>query len=424
MLNLKLFNHLQGNSTASLILKPSRPGSVQFFVISASINYSVVVSGECDGELPTQEPRSFDVILDSLAPLLDKNQTFKLSYAGGTLRFVEVNDKFSLEPCCVEHVSDLSLGIIQRYLSFIDALTQYEEGKENLDEAERALASLRTNYKDVKILSLSGGPPSNPFDDFSVKAKDSSVDAYYRPLIAAAEAKLAALQNTLPKITVVDMSPFKRIAGIAARYNTTLAMCDDYVVVNLKSAFVLQKVPCGTRAIQGKLLQLLLRESDGRFYEYDGELIFQASGGKGRDRSDTFVFLQTYLPNTGVDLSVITKGAVHEKYRLNLKGMLPVISAVSAKFNNMVFDMGASSLILSNEKGEHLVHPFEVEDAKTIELNKIMRGETADKVVMSIVEIPQLIQKILPLMRDDFVVYVKERKIVLQSGTLYVVFSK
>lgn len=424
MLDLKLFTDLQGETTASLLLKPSAPGFLQFFVISASVNYSVVVTGECEGELPSQAPVSFDVVLSTIAPLLNKNYQFRLSYVGSILRFVEVNDKFSVSPLCVEHVSDFALETAQRYLDFSSVLTAYEEGQEKLEEATNNLAQVRGNYQQAKILSLSGGPTSNPWGDPSELEDDTAVDKYYKPLIEEAEKRLEAVKGRMPDIRVLSFDEFKRIATVAARSNSTIAMCDTYAVVNLTTAFVVQKANCGTRSIQGKLLRRLISEVTGRFFEYNGELIFVSSAGKGKERSTSVVFLNSYLPNTDINTTIITKGAVKEKYRLNLHGMLQVLSTVSAKFDTMVFDMGASSLRLSNDRGEQLLYKFEVEDAKTIELNKVMRGEAAGDIVMSAIEMPKVVQKILPLLENEFTIYVKERKVILQSGTLYVVFSR
>lgn len=121
-MNLKLFNHLQGSATSTIVLRPGRPGSVQFFLISASVNYSIVVSGECEGDLPDNTPRSFDIVLSSIAPLLDNGYEFRIDYTGGTLRFVEEMERFTVSPLCVEHVADTSLEVMKRFLDFSNRL--------------------------------------------------------------------------------------------------------------------------------------------------------------------------------------------------------------------------------------------------------------------------------------------------------------
>lgn len=71
-----------------------------------------------------------------------------------------------------------------------------------------------------------------------------------------------------------------------------------------------------------------------------------------------------------------------------------------------------------------MVHKFTVENAKTIELNKMLRGENAGPIVMSNIEFPREVQRMLTFFRDEFTIYVKRKKIVLQSGDMYIVFSR
>lgn len=422
MIKLKLFTQLQGDATASLILQRGRAGSVQFFLVSSSVNHSIVVSGECPGELPDSQPKSFDIVLTSLVPLLDKNIEFSIDFSGGVLRFVEANEKFSVEPLCVEHIADQSLDIVQRYLAFAADLDKSISSASKLEEAEQELARLRSSYKEAKIYTLSGfkNDPFGDPDDVGI----SKIDEHYNPLILQAEERVKCLRDEVPSVVRANMADLKRIASIAAKFNTTVAMCGDYAVASLDSVFVVQKVDCGVRAIQGKLLQRLLQESTGVVYNYNNELVFVSVAEKTKNPTRTTIFLQPYLPSTVVDSTIITRGAVKEKYALNLKGLLPVVSAVISKFDQMEFDMGAACMRLSNERGERLVHKFDVEDAKTLELNKLMRGEPAGSVVMSTLEVPRIVQKILPFFRDNFTVYVKEKKVVFQSGTLYLVFGR
>lgn len=423
-MNLKLFNHLQGSATSTIVLRPGRPGSVQFFLISASVNYSIVVSGECEGDLPDNTPRSFDIVLSSIAPLLDNGYEFRIDYTGGTLRFVEEMERFTVSPLCVEHVADTSLEVMKRFLDFSNRLDAKASRDVRAEEAELKLAQLKASYKQSKITELST-PVSNPFGDVD-DLDNSSVDRYYQPLIEEAERELDAIKSSENSevIQPLDLAELRRIAAVAARFNTTVALCDDYAITSVDSVFVLQKVKCGVRAVQGKLLQRLLNEKDSMLYQDADDLVFSLISGKGKDRTTTTIFLQSYLPNTAADSTIVTKGAVQEKYVLNLRGMLPVINAVTSKFDTMEFDMGAACVRLSNDRGEVLQHGFDVQDAKTIELNKLMRGEAAGDIVMSTISIPRTVQRILPFFREDFTVYVKSKKVVLQSGSLYAVFGR
>lgn len=423
MLNLKLFTSLQGQNTASLLLKPSSPGFVQFFLMSTTVNYNIVVSGECEGELPGTTPLSFDLVLSSLVPLLDRNFNFRITYQGGVLKFVESDERFFIEPLCVEHISDFAMSIAQKYLEISKLLGERQTADEKFSAIEDELRYLETNYREIRIMNLSGGPSANPWGDPD-ELDNTDVDKTYKPKIETLKVRLEQLTKAKNVIAELDFSSLRRLSAIAAKYNTTISMCDTFAVVELRNCYVIQKCECGTRAVSGKLLQRLLQEEAGSFYEHDGEILFHSIAGKGKARSETMVFLQPYMTNTTVNSTIITKGAVHEKYTLNIKGMLSVANIVLSKFDNMVFDMGSSQLILSNERGEHLVYKFDMEQASTIELVKTMRGEAAGTITMASVVIPREVQRIIGTLRDNFTIYVKERKIVLQSGSMYVVFAR
>lgn len=423
MLNLKLFTSLQGQNTASLLLKPSSPGYVQFFLMSTSVNYNIIVSGECEGELPGVTPLSFDLVLSSITPLLDKNFNFRITYQNNVLRFIEGGEKFFIEPLCVEHISDFAMGVAQKYLDITKLLGEVQTAEEKIADAEDELRHVQANYHRVRAMDLSGGPPADPWG--SVEDLDNTeVEQRYKPKIDELNSRLGTLRKTAGQVREVDFSSMRRLANIAAKYNTTISMCDDFAVVELRNCYALQKCDCGSRAIAGKLLQRLLQENTGKFYEVDGEIFFHSTAGTGKAKSDTTVFLQPYMANTIINGTIVTKGAVQEKYTLNIKGMFAVANTVLSKFDHMVFEMGSSQLILSNDRGEHLVYKFEMEDANTIELAKTMRGEAAGAITMASVEIPREVQRIISMLRDNFVIYVKERKIVLQSGNMYVVFAR
>lgn len=425
MLDLKLFSDLQGDGTASLLLRPGNPGMLCFFVIASSVNYSVVVAGECIGELPGEVPLSFDIVLSSITPLLNKNYKFKLSYVGGNLKFTEEHDKFTVTPLFVEHISSISLDIVQKYLKFSEDLAAYEENIVGHEELSLQLKQLEASYSSAKSMALSGFVnDSNPWSDAS-STSEHNIDDYYLGKINDVKNRLEKCNSAISVLAEVDLNELKRISLIAARNGTTVSMCDDYAIVDLNNAYVLQKVQCGVRSVQGKLLRRLLIEPAGKFFDTNGSLVFVSSDQQSKDKTSTVVFFSSYLPNTQVDSTLVTGGgSVLEKYKLNIKSMLGVLSVVSSKFTDMVFEMGTSTLRLTNDRGEELAYKFDVDDAKTIELNKLMRGEMAGEIKMSSIVIPKTVQRILPLLDDDFTIYVKRRKIILQSRTLYVVFGR
>lgn len=412
MLNLKLFYKLQGGGVASLLLRPAAPGTISYFLVSMTVNYSIISSGTCEGELPSNESLVFDVSLDSIQPLLDKNHEFRLTYAENKLRFEEIHGRFHVEPLCVLHSSDFVADIVDRFLKFTREYANYSEATNIIEKIETELSflsksgtSYAENYLPSDVPFESNGPQVNEKQEILTK-------------------KLLKAKNLAKGMVPVDIESMRRIINAASRYNIVLSLCDDVAIAEFKTSYLMQKVACGSRAIQAKLLQRLLQDKNGKFYEWEEELVFLSIAGKDTAIDATVVFIQTYLANTQVSSSLVTKGAVLEKYRLNLKGILSDITPALSKFDTMVLNMGDHCCCLSNKSGEQLICNFDVEDAKTLELNKLMRGDSSAKVTMSNVEIPKELQPLLYLFNEEFTVYVKERKIILQSGSLYAIFSK
>ena len=425
MLNLKLFAALQGSNgnVASLLLRPGVPGRIQFFLMSSSVNYQVVLSGSMAGELEAGTPSAFDISLASIVPLLEKNQEMQLSYRNGVLCFEDPNKKFFVEPLCVAHLTDDAVSIAERYMRFSSRVSNFEESLEEEESLQNTLLALKASHENARIQALSSPHTGSPFGEVGGESL-REIDKYYSERVSEVEKKLETIKQNNEGLSVIDCSKFRKLANAAAKYNTTIAMCNDFAVVGLQNSFLIQKINCDSRVVSGKLFQKLLAEKTGRFYNYQGDMVFCETQGKGDQISNIVVFFQRYLPNINVDSSLVTRGSVHEKYTLNLKGMLQVVSVVLSKFPDMSFDMGGSRLIMSNSTGEQLVYNFDVEDAKTLELNKLMRGEAAGEISMATIPVPREIQTILSLFRDDFTVYVKKNKVIFQSGELYAVFGR
>lgn len=424
MINLKLFTQLQGNNTASLVLRPGAAGTVDFYIIAATVNYSIVTAGVCEGELPQRAGISFDVVLSSLSPLLDKNYDFRLSYVDGILRFEEAKGRFTLEPLCVEHIADYALNIVQKYRDMVNTINTVSQVSGRIAEVKDEISKLESRISYNEQYGVSPVPSENPWSesgDPEVVTKQLEAD---NRNLKKYQDELSALEQRAKNMSRVDLGAMRRIVNIAAKNNTVVSMCDDYAIVQLRDAFAIQKGSCGTRAVQGKLFQRLLAEEHGVFFEQDGELIFTTTAGDGRDKSTTMVLVHPFLPSNTVDKTVVTKGTTQEKYTLNLKGMMRTLSAVQSKFKTMEFNMGAAQLVMSNDQGEKFIYKFDVEDANTLELKKLMRGDTSANVVMSCIEIPQTVQRILPFMQDKFTIYVKQKKIVLESTGLFIVFAR
>lgn len=426
MKNLKLFFRLQSGSTAFLLLRPYAPGKIVYFVLSTSINYNIVTSGVCQGTLMNGEAVSFEVSLTSVMPLIDKGRDVSLSFENDTLRFNDVKGNYYLEPLCVQHNSTIATQVAQKFQTFIQQLEKKYEADESLESLELEIKQAQSNWKDAVQHNLTGWvSDSNPFSsDEEIAEREQHINQIYTEKVGKLSKKFEAQREISKSLEEVDMQSLRKLADAAARYNTTVSLCDTFAVVGLPTSYLIQKLDCDTRAIQGKLLQQLLRDPKGKFYRFGDDIVFSTTEGKDAERTSTAVFILPYLPNVTVTDSLITNGSVKEKYQLNLKGMLPIISAVSDKFDTMEFDMGSSFVELTNDSGEHFRYKFDIEDAKTIELIKTMRGEATSTIRMSTISVPREIQKILGMFTDNFTIYVKSRKIIFQSGTLYAVFSR
>ncbi len=421
-MNLKLFTKLQKGGTAFLLLAPGTPGKLQYFLMSFTVNYEIVTAGICKGSLSNNQMISFDVDISSLLPLLDKGRDFVLTFEKEVLKFEDPKGQYSITPLCVQHANDTSTRIAKKYKDFMTVLESYESSKEEVEKLELRLKAQSADYQRVKILNLSGGPSENPFTE------DTSVERLDREIAAKMEEinkQLVEVRKKASTLSTVDFSLFKNLAIAAAKYGTTVSMCDTFAVVPLKASYLFQRVASPVLAIQGKLLQQLLIDKQGRFYSWNDDIVFCTIEGKGSERSSTVVFLQRYLPNVPVDDTLVTKGAVEEKYKLNLKGMLPTVSSLLGRFDKMYFEMSKEYLRMTNDSGEVFQHKFNEDYAATAEYVRALRtGLPAENIVMSTIEVPREIQLILSLFNDDFTVYVKHRKIIFQSGTLYAVFGR
>ena len=422
MINLKLFTALQGDNTASLLLQPSTPGKVTYYLMSSNVNYDIVATGICDGELPNDNPKVFDVTLSSISPLIDRNHEFKFVYKQGVLKLVELYNKFAIEPQCIEKISDVTNRVLAKYIEFNKAYVELKSMQSRFDELQTELKYIRANLENLSNPDSGWVNSSNPFP---VDDKEEEKNTL-RLRLEEREQEYKRVSTILEKIREVDMTPLRRISNSAARLDAIIEMHGPYAVHSLPSGYAFEKCECTPRAVPGKLLQRLVRDKNGKFYETGSDLVFVSTVSKEKtdERCTTYVFFEPSMPRFSVDATLITKGTVTEQYTLNIKGMMDVVTPILPKFENMVWDMGASKLILSNDRGESFSYKFELEDVKSLELNKLLRGETTGTVTMATVEVPRDIQRIISDMREDFTIYIKANKIVLKSGTYYVVFGR
>lgn len=419
-MNLKLFTNLQSNDIVSLVLQPSVDGYLKYYLISGAVNYGVVLSGECEGTLESDKPMSFDLSLSAIAPLISKGHDFSISYTNGVLKFNEVKGRFSVEPLCIETLSDMSVNLMERFIGHSDRMSAYNDTMVKIEELNEKLSYYKANYNNALSLSFKSYV-NDPWTEPSKEEPDRVEE--FKLKVAECEAAITDLKNQMQGIGGVDYSMFTRIAEIASKNNTTVSLCEDFALVTLANSYVIQKGKCGIRSLNGKIFHRLLKETTGVFYDDEDALTFFETFGKGKQRNSIYVVFYTYLPNWTVDSTIITRGAVREKYSIKMQSAVSILAPVLSKFQDMSLDFGEAKIYLSNDRGERIVYNMEVEDAKTLALNKMMRGEEVGAVTMSTVKVPREVQFLMGYMVENFTVYVKQKKIVIQSGGLYIVFG-
>ena len=197
--------------------------------------------------------------------------------------------------------------------------------------------------------------------------------------------------------------------------------CNSYAVVSFDTSFLIQKGDCPTQAIQGQLLNQLIRDGSGKgFYEYDNFLTYYDEKAE-----PTAVFMQKYLPNSIVDPTIITKGNVEERYDIALKGVLDVANLVRSHYKTIELNLGAGMFVMTNELGEVMNIKFDVTNAQTKQLKRLLSGSSVSgEITMATIEIPKSIHSLLNLFKHSLSVYVKKRKVIFKSGSLYLVFGR
>lgn len=419
MKNLKLLRRLQASDMVTLILKSSPGERIDYFIIAKSINYNMILSGTCDGNIKGGY-RSFNILLSGLLPMVEKGHTFRIKYENDTLQFISLDERLVLTPLCVEYHDVDAERILEKFQRFIN-MSQADDGlKAAIAKTEGEIADLQRQYNGVSLMHLSGEmQSSNPFGEDTGTQK---IDDKYAPLIAEKKAKLSELVKRDRAVKAIDLMPFRSLAMAASRSHEMINFCETFAVMALKGSYILQKSECPVMAVQGSLLYQLLSYNEGKgFYWFENGLVFHVGGAEGQ----TAVFLEKYLPNSAIDSSIVTRGVVREKYVLSMKGILSITQLMKSKFPSMTFDMGAPKIILENNKGEVLETSFELDEpADTVELRRAMRGERVDDIHMSKIQIPSEVQSLLGMFRDKMTVYVKERKVVFQADSLYLVFGR
>lgn len=417
MKNLKLISKLQSSEMVTLILQEHPGEQLDYFIVSRSINYSIVASGQCEGSLQGNMC-TFNILLSSLYPLLDKGYTFRIRYNNDLLEFVSPDERLRLTPLCVQYEDANTRPIVEKFMRMQKALNSDQDLGTQIGRAEAELREAQQRYDGVSRMKLEGAMTgSNPFGD----VEDLVPSEELSKAIEEKRLALTELRKRSEAVKKVDLKAFKTLALAASRAHEVINFCDDFAVVSLKNTFILQKGTCPAMSVQGPILHQLMSYSGGDgFYWFENGLAYTVG-----DTEKTTIFMEKCLPNTTVDGSIVKRGATLERYQLSMKGILAVTQLMKSKFPQMTFDMGEGQVVLENDKGEHIITKFEVEDTKTVQLKKLMRGEKIQgEFTQAMLSIPLEVQSLLSLFRDKMIVYVKERKVIFQSEDLYVVFGR
>lgn len=421
MMDLKLLQKLQATEMVTLILKVSPGGVLDYFIVSKTINYSIVATGRCEGVIES-EMRSFNILLSGLMPMVEKGHKFRIVYDNEVLRFISSDDRIVLTPLCVEYNDEHAVRIIEKYLRYSDALDNDQQLATREENLAHEISSKKRSYSELRKMALEGDiTSSNPFSESSMPAE---LDSRYSQEIAQLQQDLENVQQKKHSLEHVSMKEFRQIALAASRAHEMISFCGEFAVMELKSSYILQKVPCRTMAMHGTLLHQLLQFDENGFYWFENGLVFETG-----TENKTVVFVEKYLPNTTVDASIVTRGVVLEKYIINIKGNLSVAQLMRGRFPDMTFDLSESKILLENDKGETLVITLGDVKPDSLGLRKAMREMAAGsseitQVNLSSVTVPKEIQSLLGLFREEITLYVKKRKIIFQGGNLYFVFGR
>ncbi len=417
-MNLALFSKLQDSDTVSLILRKREANLLDYFLVSSTVSHEVVTSGVCQGEV--DEPVvCFNIKISFIRSLIGSGVNLNISYFNGNLKFTSNDGKVVVNPLYVEYRNKLVNDSVVKFIEFLEALEDYNRFESIKQNVEVELASLEHTYNEATKMNLSGGPSLNPFEDDGTQEK---LDKMYQEKMREVKERFDVKLNSGKKISKVNFKPFAKIANYSSKIHGVIDFCETFAVMSIKdSLYLFQKGSCPVMSIPSKLLSTLIKDNKGEgFYLFEDDLVY-FNGTSGA----TVVFITHYLPGNVAGIDLITRGAVQEKYKIKLKRVLKILSLLRSNVEDIKIDLGSGNAILSNNTGEEARIKIDVLDAQTVELNKMMKGESnVGEIKMSTITISKDIQFLLTLFQDNLIVYVKKNKVIFQNDSLYMVFSR
>lgn len=120
-MNLSLFNKLKGSEVANMLLKRNDHGTLDYFIISSTINYTVINFGECRGNI-NKPVISLNVNLSPLITLMEKQITFELEVIDGEANFVSVDKtkyKIRIKPSSIEYADSDTLNALTEFTQYM-----------------------------------------------------------------------------------------------------------------------------------------------------------------------------------------------------------------------------------------------------------------------------------------------------------------
>lgn len=432
----KLFNKIRNNGQVTLILKNTGE-SLVYFMISSSVGYSVITTGLCDGEM-SEDFMSFSIMLNTISPLIEKDHKYKLVYKNGKLQFCSRNNHIKLTPLFVESIDDKAKDVLARYFELEDSL-KLNAKIENIDsEINDLYGNIAADTDELNKLeehfgtleSLNTVQEMDLFNSLNESNKEKVKKALtiLHDRIKQNKYRLEHLNKGKEEMKLklstamkeLDMSSFETIIKIAAKQSEYVSFCNTFATVALKESFLFEKNNCILKGVSGILLNNLLQRGTGKFFEFQDYLIYNSNEGDTK----TCVFIDSYLPNTKVDTSLIKRGKLLEQCTINIGELKPLIPIILSKFNSVFFDMDTSIMTFKNDMEEVLELKIIITNLETLALRKMQRGDSNVDLSLSKFIIPKSVIALLPYLDDELTLYVKDRKVIFNINNFYIVFSK
>lgn len=124
MKGMKLFNKLKGSDIVTLVLLQSSVNVLSFFILSKTINYSIVSKGTCAGNLD-KSIVTLNVNMATLFSFIEKDIDFELEVSQGKVSFISSSkskNRITLNPISIEYADNDTSTILEYVFKFEENL--------------------------------------------------------------------------------------------------------------------------------------------------------------------------------------------------------------------------------------------------------------------------------------------------------------